>query len=261
MVNSVHFSNHTGYKEGFEGDVLKGDQLRAIMAGLKRNDLLSEIGHVLTGYIGSESFLIAVLDVIKTFRQSGSNVRFVCDPVLGDKGKFYVPIELVALYRDMVIPLADVLTPNQFEVEQLTGIEIKTLDDAQRACQALHNIGPRLVFITSIELGAGSMTVLASERSPDGPTVAWRIDFPILPGHFTGTGDLCAALLLAHTAREANNIPAAIEKIINTMFAVLQQTVETAGDTIKSRELKLIQCKDIIEDPPRRFKAERIDDE
>ena len=121
VVNSVHFSNHTGYKEGWEGDVLKGDQLRAILDGLQRNDLLGEIGHVLTGYIGSESFLEAVLDVIQTLRGAGccsststtSPVRFVCDPVLGDKGEFYVPRSLVALYRDRVLPLADVVTPNQ----------------------------------------------------------------------------------------------------------------------------------------------------
>lgn len=266
MVNSVHFSNHTGYKEGFEGDVLKGDQLRAIMAGLKRNDLLLEIGHVLTGYIGSESFLEAVIDVIKTVREGGAKIRFVCDPVLGDKGKFYVPTELVALYREKVIPLADVLTPNQFEVEQLTGIAIKTMADAKRACRELHEMGPSLVFITSMELMMGSddddssMAILASERSADGTaTAAWRIDCPILPGHFTGTGDLCAALLLAHTAREANNIPAVMEKVINTMFAVLQRTVGAAGNSVKSRELRLIQSKDIIEDPPRRFKAERIE--
>jgi pyridoxine kinase len=261
VVNSVHFSNHTGYKEGFEGDVLKGDQLRAIMAGLKRNELLQDIGHVLTGYIGSESFLEAVLEVIKTVReQNGSKIRFVCDPVLGDKGQFYVPIELVRLYREKVIPLADVLTPNQFEVEQLTGIEIKTMEDAKRACHQLHEMGPSLVFITSMELGTDTMAILASERSAHtSTTTAWRIDCPILPGHFTGTGDLCAALLLAHTAREATNIPAVMEKVINTMFAVLERTLESAGDTVKSRELKLIQSKDIIEDPPQRFKAERIE--
>lgn len=261
VVNSVHFSNHTGYKEGFEGDVLKGDQLRAIMAGLKRNSLLEGIGHVLTGYIGSESFLEAVLDVIKNVREEhGAKVRFVCDPVLGDKGKFYVPTELVGLYRERVIPLADVLTPNQFEVEQLTGIKINTMEDAKRACDQLHKMGPSLVFITSMELGTDSMTILASERSTATSTImAWRIDCPILPGHFTGTGDLCAALLLAHTAREPNNIPAVMEKVINTMFAVLQRTLETAGDTVKSRELKLVQSKDIIENPPQRFQAERIE--
>jgi len=257
VVNSVHFSNHTGYQEGWEGDVLKGDQLRSIMNGLKRNDLLNEIGHVLTGYIGSESFLEAVLDVIQTLRANGRTVRFVCDPVLGDKGEFYVPKELVVLYREKVLPLADVVTPNEFEVEQLTGIHIESLEDAKRACSSLHAMGPSLVFITSLELN-DTMTILASKRINETISKAWRIDCPILPCSFTGSGDLCASLLLAHSALQPDNIPGAMEKVINTMFAVLQRTLESAGETVQSRELKLIQSKDIIEHPPSRFKAEQI---
>lgn len=260
VVNSVHFSNHTGYREGFEGDVLKGDQLRAIMAGLARNDLL-DIGFVLTGYIGSESFLEAILDVIKTLRQRGE-VGFVCDPVLGDKGRFYVPKELVGLYREKVIPLADVLTPNQFEAEQLTECPINTIEDAKNACRNLHTMGPRLVFITSMTLpaeDANTMAILASERISDNTVAVWRIDCPMLPVQFTGTGDLCAALLLAHSSRQPDNIPFVMEKVINTMFAVLERTHKAAGETVKSRELKLIQSKDIIEDPPQRFKATRIE--
>jgi pyridoxine kinase len=152
-------------------------------------------------------------------------------------------------------------------VEQLTNIKIETMDDAKRACDALHDMGPSLVFITSmILLGSETMTILASQRvrvvnrydnnNPDAfHTAAWRIDCPILPFEFTGTGDLCAALLLAHSALQPDNIPVVMEKVINTMFAVLQRTMESAGTTVQSRELKLIQSKDIIEHPPTRFKA------
>ena len=120
VINSVHFSNHTGYPQGWEGDVLAGNQLHAILQGLQRNDLLENTQHVLTGYIGSESFLEAVLEVVHTLRSSQTTtngpecrVRFVCDPVLGDRGAFYVPQELVGLYREKVLPLADVVTPNE----------------------------------------------------------------------------------------------------------------------------------------------------
>jgi pyridoxine kinase len=278
----VQFSNHTGYPHGFEGDRLKGDQLHSIMKGLKRNDLLSEIGHILTGYIGSESFLEAVVDAVKMVRgeqenESAKRPRFVCDPVLGDNGKFYVPIELVQLYKEKVIPLADVLTPNQFEVEQLTGIAVRSIDDAILASHALHMMGPSLVMITSVALDSNKdrdhMTIVLSQRqqlsanSLAGATEsAWRIDCPILSGNFTGTGDLCAALLLAHTARHtqptsqynANDIPDALARVVNTIFAVLKRTSEAAGKTIKSRELKLVQSQDLILNPPMMFKAERI---
>jgi pyridoxine kinase len=281
VVNSVHFSNHTGYENGFEGDVLKGEQLRSILDGLRRNNLLFEIGHILTGYIGSESFLEAVVDVVKLVREevgrkSEKQLRFVCDPVLGDKGKFYVPEELVRLYREKVIPLADVLTPNQFEVEQLTGIVIRSIDDAKRACHQLHQMGPSLVIITSMELDtnevSNNMTIMASQiqQSPINNNVAvpqelaWRIDCPILSGHFTGTGDLCAALFLAHTAKlldsspNVNKIPDAMEKVINTMYAILKRTSDGSGETVKSRELKLVQNRDLILDPPKMFKAQSL---
>ena len=260
VVNSVHFSNHTGYTEGFEGDVLQGEQLVKLLDGLERNGLLDNIGHLLTGYIGSESFLLQVIRVLQTLRKHRS-VRFVCDPVLGDAGQFYVPRELVEVYREQVIPLANVVTPNQFEVEQLTGISVKTINDALNACASLHKMGPHLVFITSIVLeGDDSIAILASQQAQDGSTQAWRIDSPLLSGQYTGTGDLCAALLLGHTALIQNDLPAAMEKVANTMFAVIQRTNEaSSGDgSVSSRELKLIQSKNDIENPPNNFKASRI---
>mmetsp|Transcript_1453 Transcript_1453/g.2619 ORF Transcript_1453/g.2619 Transcript_1453/m.2619 type:complete len:321 (-) Transcript_1453:1059-2021(-) len=284
VVNSVHFSNHTGHPHGFEGDVLNGEQLRAILNGLERNGLLEGTGHLLTGYIGSASFLRAVLDVLKTLRRvakskdstNDSHVRYVCDPVMGDAGKFYVPQELVAIYRDEVIPLADVVTPNQFEVEQLTGIVVKNIADAKRACQALHSFGPDLVFITSIMLEddqtsqgekieneAESIAIIASRRIRHTPNTEefemWQIDSPIIPGRFTGTGDLCAALLLGHTAMEPGNLPASMEKVIGTMFSVIKRTSESSmPGSIASMELKLIQSKQDIESPPSLFKARKV---
>lgn len=72
--------------------------------------------HLLTGYAGSSSFLRALIKVYKILRQSNPNIQFVCDPVLGDDGKFYVAREMLDVYRFEVVPLANVLTPNAFEL-------------------------------------------------------------------------------------------------------------------------------------------------
>lgn len=245
--------------------MLNGEQLTLILDGLERNGLLNDTGHLLTGYIGSESFLRSVLNVLKTLKSHNDDkVRFVCDPVFGDDGKLYVPEELVDIYRREVIPLANVCTPNQFEVEQLTGISIKTLEDATRSCVALHDLGPELVVITSMMLSSdGSnendkvMTILASERVTlveNGSTTTqdrvYCIDTPILEGSYTGTGDLFAALFLAWTAREPNNLPLALEKVVSTMHSVIKNTMEKYDGTVQSKELQLIQSKNVIEDPP-----------
>lgn len=187
VVNSVHFSNHTGFPGGWEGDVLQGDQLRLIMKGLERNGLLSDVGHLLTGYIGSASFLQAVLDVLKTVREhSGQKLRYVCDPVLGDVGSgFYVPKELVQHFREQVIPEADVVTPNQFEAEQLTGLTMESVEDIRKVCDAFHDMGPKLVLITSVILPNGAkntISIFASQKYQDGTTKLWSIKCPELPG-------------------------------------------------------------------------------
>jgi pyridoxine kinase len=159
IINSVQFSNHTGYPFGFEGEVLDGSRLLKLIDGMERNGLLSSysgdgcpgrIGNILTGYIGSESFLIAVVSVVQKLKGLNPKCRYVCDPVLGDNNEFYVPRGLVDIYKREVLPLADVITPNQFEIEQLTGIAIRSIQDAQRACCVLHDMGVNLVLITSI---------------------------------------------------------------------------------------------------------------
>lgn len=272
VINSVHFSNHTGYPNGFKGEVQSGEQLLSILEGLQQNNLLDSVGHLLTGYIGSETFCRAILDVIQTLRQANSNIRYVCDPVLGDNGKLYVPQNLVSIYRNEVIPVADVVTPNQFEVEQLTGICIKNMNDAKLAACHLHDLGPSLVVITSLvfELEADNddgsertITVFASQRDQreDGSVKdsVWCIETPVLDGHYTGTGDICAALLLGWTAKEPGNLSSVLRKVSSTMYSLIKTTKEQSQEgSIASNELKIIQCKKIIEDPPILFEAKQI---
>lgn len=164
-VNSVQFSNHTGYST-CNGDVLNGAQLLALIDGLERNNLLSCYTHLLTGYIGSASFLQAVVQIALKLKQKNPDLIYVCDPVLGDEGKIYVPEDLVEMYKTLVLPVADVLTPNQFEAEMLTGIKIQNESDAQRACLLLHAHGPRTVVVTSASLEGGydALHVVGSQR-------------------------------------------------------------------------------------------------
>mmetsp|Transcript_67503 Transcript_67503/g.126245 ORF Transcript_67503/g.126245 Transcript_67503/m.126245 type:complete len:415 (-) Transcript_67503:241-1485(-) len=264
FVNSVQFSNHTGYSAGFKGQVLNGEQLEVLMSGLTANQLLGGTSHLLTGYIGSVTFLRAVASAHAQLKACNPNLVYVCDPVLGDNGKLYVPPELVDVYRSELIALATVLTPNQFEAELLTGFKVESLQDAVAACLWLHEKGPETVIITSLEEGTdsssssssnqgsignisrggiiivvavgvgggvsgggsggggGVITMLASTKRKE--TVAggagaggneggavggggeakgcahemWVLRIPKLPGAYTGTGDLTAALFLAH---------------------------------------------------------------
>ncbi|KAJ4960578.1 hypothetical protein NE237_020488 [Protea cynaroides] len=118
-INSVQFSNNTGYPT-FKGQALNGQQLWDLIEGLEANELLY-YSHLLTGYIGSVSFLETVLQAVNKLHSVNPKLTYVCDPVMGDEGKLYVPQELVSVYRERVVPVASMLTPNQFEAELLTG--------------------------------------------------------------------------------------------------------------------------------------------
>ncbi len=107
------FSNHTGYEHGVHGQVLDDAQLRVLIDGLALNDL-DNYSHVINGYIGSDSFLKQTGETIKKLKEKNPNLIYVCDPVMGDTGPgWYVPKTLLPIYRDEILPLADVCVPNQ----------------------------------------------------------------------------------------------------------------------------------------------------
>ncbi len=97
------------------------------------------------GYIGSVGLLQVIKRVVQTLRQTNPDLVYVCDPVLGDDGKLYLPPEMVTLYRTELLQLASVITPNQFEAEQLTGRGVKTEEDALQACHHMLDQGPGTV--------------------------------------------------------------------------------------------------------------------
>jgi pyridoxine kinase len=340
IINSVQYSNHTGYPCGVEGEVLDGQRLISLIDGMERNGLLAaspssdedegpRIGNILTGYIGSASFLSAVVQIVHKLKTYNPACRYICDPVLGDHGKFYVPIELVHIYKRDVLPIADIITPNQFEIEQLTGITISNIIDAQIACGILHDMGVNTVLITSIVFPSptttdatsattdtippppdDSIAMFASHRNNSKAkieeTTATNLNTnatsveedeqyilytPKLPGQYTGTGDVCAALFLGWTAITADAAAAAetvqdktdenhdiksssssllstsLEKVGGTMHAIVKRTAAAAAasaDTtctsklVSSRELQLISSRDDIIYPPRLFHAVQV---
>eukprot|EP00271_Cylindrocystis_brebissonii_P008008 TRINITY_DN22012_c0_g1_i1.p1 TRINITY_DN22012_c0_g1~~TRINITY_DN22012_c0_g1_i1.p1 ORF type:complete len:442 (-),score=39.69 TRINITY_DN22012_c0_g1_i1:780-2105(-) len=250
-INSVQFSNHTGYPT-FKGDVLNGEQLWALIEGLEANDLL-HYTHLLTGYIGSLSFLDTVLRVIEKLRAVNPNLIYVCDPVMGDNGKLYIKPELVPVYREKIMPLASVLTPNAFEAEQLTGLSIQSAEGVMKAFDLLHNAGPAKVVITSMELD-GELAIFGSERKEGCQDHQFVIKVPKLASYFTGTGDLTTALLLGWTYKYPDDLARATELTVATLQSVLARTLGDWSRTrvtpsVKQLELRLVQSREDIMNP------------
>jgi pyridoxine kinase len=235
-----------------------------VVSGLRENGLLPFYSHVLTGYVGSESFLRKIAEAVREIKAQSPGCTYVCDPVLGDNGALYVPPALVPVYKEEIVPLATVLTPNQFEAETLTGTKITDVASAVRAMDMLHDMGAETILITSSNLGrppaSGASTeptatkepllLLAScplsrvraESSPDirraveeaqaapegdprRDRIRFSVSIPLLDSVFTGTGDLTSALLLAHMDANPAAFATAVERAIATVQAVCKRTM------------------------------------
>ncbi|KMZ56154.1 Pyridoxal kinase [Zostera marina] len=260
-INSVQFSNHTGYPT-FKGQVLDGQQLLDIINGLEANNLLCYT-HLLTGYIRSKSFLNKVLQVVEKLRSINPGLIYVCDPVLGDEGKLYVPPELVSVYCQKVVPVASMLTPNQFEAEKLTGSRINSEKDGLKACNFLHDAGPSKVVITSLHLDDKLLLIGSHQKSKGLSPEQFKIVIPKIPLNFTGTGDLLTALLLGWSNKFPDDLDKASELAVSSLQAVLHRTVSdyrNAGfnpESTNSLEIRLIQSQEDIRNPHVNFTAEK----
>lgn len=262
-VNSVQFSNHTGYAH-WRGQVLAAEELNVLYEGIKLNNV-NHYDYVLTGYTRDTSFLEMVVDIIGELKQANPSLVYVCDPVMGDQGTMYVPEILLPIYRDKVVPVADLLTPNQFEAELLTGRKIRTQKDAVEVMDLLHQMGPDTVVLTSTDLpslqGDHFLVALGSQKivRPDGTTSTQkiRLEIPKVDAVFVGTGDLFAAMLLAWTHHHPKDLKTACEKTVSIMHHVIQRTFTYANETAgpgkrpspAQLELRMVQSKADIEKP------------
>lgn len=262
-VNSVQFSNHTGYAH-WKGQVLAAEELKVLYEGIKLNNV-NHYDYVLTGYTRDTSFLETVVDIIAELKQANPSLVYVCDPVMGDQGTMYVPENLLPIYKEKVVPVSDLLTPNQFEAELLTGRKISSQKDAVEVMDLLHQMGPDTVVLTSTDLpslqGDHFLVALGSQKivRPDGTTSTQkiRLEIPKVDAVFVGTGDLFAAMLLAWTHHHPKDLKTACEKTVSIMHHVIQRTFTYANETAgpgkrpspAQLELRMVQSKADIEKP------------
>jgi pyridoxine kinase len=248
-VHTVHFSNHTGYG-ATRGPLHTPAEVAAVLEGIADRGVLPTIDAVLSGYLGDPEMGEVVLSAVASVKAANRDALYFCDPVMGDVGGgFYVRSGIPEFFRDAVVPHADVLTPNQFELEFLSGHPVPTLDSVLDAAEALRARGPRVVLVTSVlhpDIPADHLdTVVVSH---DG---AWAVTTPILPLATTaGTGDLTAALFLAHLP---SGPEVALASTVSSVYAVLEATAASG-----SYEIELVAAQDAIADPPMGLPLRRL---
>ncbi len=222
-----------------------------MIAGIEDRGVLGEADAVLSGYQGDPAVGAVILDAVERVKSENPEAVYCCDPVMGDVGRgMFVRPGIPEFMRDSVVPKADIITPNHFELDFLAGRETHTLDEILDAVDAVRDRGPRDVLVTSVlheDLGDERLDVVAV--SDDG---AWAVTTPLLPISPNGGGDITAALYLAHLLTSGS--PAtALAATTSSVFAVLEATL-AAG----TRELQIVAAQDAIAEPPLGFEVRQL---
>ena len=120
-VLTVHFSNHTGYG-AWRGPLLAPTDVADVINGIEDRGVLGEADAVLSGYQGDPAVGAVILDAVARVKELNPDAVYCCDPVMGDVGRgMFVRPGIPEFMRDTVVPQADILTPNHFELDFLAG--------------------------------------------------------------------------------------------------------------------------------------------
>lgn len=249
-VLTVHFSNHTGYG-AWRGPLLAAGDVAEVIRGIDELDVLHRVDAVLSGYQGAREVGAEVLRAVELVKQRNPLAIYCCDPVIGDVGRgIFVRPGIPEFMRDQVVPAAQIVTPNHFELDYLTGRHTETFDEVLAAADELRSRGPELVLVTSAVMGGtdpGSLTMLAVTGAG-----AWQVTTPRLERTFTGSGDLTAAMFLAHYLK-TRDPGLAVGRTADVVYSVLAATSD-AG----SSELLLVGAQDQIVAPAHHFEVQQI---
>jgi pyridoxine kinase len=230
---------------------LSAADLRDVVQGIDELGVLGEVDAVLSGYQGGEDIGAMILDAVALVKLQNPAALYCCDPVLGDADRgCYVRPGIPELMRRRIVPAAQIITPNQFELESLTGLSVTTIDEVLNAADAARGLGPEIVLVTSVvrqDAPPGSIDMVAVNA--DG---AWLVTTPRLAQTFTGSGDVTAATFLA-SLLDMPDVPGALAHTAAVIYGLLEVTA-ALGRT----ELALVAAQDELVRPSHTFKPVRL---
>ncbi len=246
-VDTVRFSNHPGHGR-FRGQTTPSAAVAELIEGLEDLGLFARTDAVLSGYLGEPATGAVLARAVAAVKQANPQARYLCDPVMGDAGRIFVHADVPAVLRDQLVTLADIVTPNPFELGLLTGGEPADHAAACVAARALIARGPALVVVTGF-MGAATPDD-AIDTLIVTATRAWQVRAPRLARRFDGAGDCFVGLLLGRLLN-GDPAPRATARAVSSLQAILEAT----GD---ARDLALVAARAAITRPPRAFRAMRL---
>lgn len=249
-VYTVNFSNHTGYG-AWRGPLISPDDVAAVIAGIEDRGIFPEIDVVLSGYQGGEGIGDVIIDAVSRVKKANPGAVYACDPVMGNaKSGCFVAPAIPELLRERVVPTADIITPNQFELGFLTGTEPGSIDSTLASADLVRERGPRTVLVTSVERPDREADTIEMMVIDDAG--AWIVQTPLIPMKANGSGDVTAALFTAHY-RRTGDAADALARTASSVFDLLSNTYESG-----SRELRLVESQEAYAHPRLQFGVRQV---
>jgi pyridoxine kinase len=249
-VLTVNFSNHTGYG-AWRGPLISPSDVADVLLGVEERGVFPQIDAVLSGYQGGVGIGDVIVDAVRRVKAANPAAVYACDPVMGNaKSGCFVAPEIPVLLRDRVVPVADIITPNQFELGFLTGTEPASLESTLASADLARAMGPSTVLVTSVERpdrAEGTIEMLVVDDSG-----AWLVNTPHLPFKANGSGDVTAALFTAHYVA-TKDAAVSLERTVSSIFDLIETTYRSG-----ERELQLVQAQEFYATPRLQFKAEKV---
>ena len=228
------------------GIAVEDTAFQLLLDGLLQYGSFQRSWGVHTGYFRSTSHIDTVITEIAKAREANQRLLVSVDPILGDGGRLYVPQAVADALTSQLVPLADILFPNTFELSLLTKRTVDTIDGAITASRSLNTA---TVVVTSVptENPDETATLLVTK---DRAIAAISERFETAPN---GTGDLLSALCLAHLSLGAD-IQLAMVNAVNAVTALIE-----AANQAASPRLPIVESQELLSAPPQNCRVEIID--
>ncbi|SMQ60464.1 Pyridoxal kinase [Plantibacter sp. VKM Ac-1784] len=249
-VNTVNFSNHTGYG-AWRGPLISPEQVGEVITGVEERGAFPQIDVVLSGYQGGVGIGDVIVDAVQRVKAANPDALYACDPVMGNaKSGCFVAPEIPDLLRDRVVPNADIITPNQFELGFLTGTDPASLESTLASVELARAMGPSVVLVTSVERPDRDPETIEMLVVDDAGR--WIVQTPLLPFKANGSGDVTAALFAAHYG-ETRDAKLALERTASSVFDLVELTYRSG-----QRELQLVEAQEFYANPRMQFTATAV---
>ncbi len=247
-IHTVQFSNHTQYSEGWRGKAFPAPDIEELITGLSNIKALEQCSAVITGYQGNVEQCEVIVRLVEQVRQHNPEALYVCDPVMGSPTKGCIVSEgIQECLINQLMPMADIIVPNQYELSQFVNIEINDLKDAVNACQAALKKGPKIVLVKhlhSLVESKDKFTMMLAFDDQCYLVHRPNLDFDKA---LVGVGDLISAIFTGGLLKGWSAVKA-FKHCNEATYAVVKQTKQS-----EEWELQTIQAQDELVTPKETF--------